>query len=131
MIAGYTDHAANERTFLAWVRTAIVLLAFGFLLKRLYLFIQIAALTLHTKPPPVGAGLGESGGFGLLLAAVIIIIAATIRFVRTNRDIARAEFKPIEEARSDIGLAILLVLLGLAIALYLSHAIVSAAHQAP
>jgi uncharacterized membrane protein YidH (DUF202 family) len=106
-------------------------MAFGFLLERLYLFLQMAALTLHTKPPPVGTGLGESAGLGLLLAAVIIIIAATIRFVRTNRDIARAEFKPIEEARSDIGLAILLVLLGLAIALYLSHAIVSAPHQSP
>jgi uncharacterized membrane protein YidH (DUF202 family) len=25
MITGYTEHAANERTFLAWVRTGIVL----------------------------------------------------------------------------------------------------------
>jgi len=131
VIKNYTDYAANERTFLAWVRTAIVLMAFGFLLERLYLFLQMAALTLHTKPPPVGAGLGESAGLGLLLAAVVITIVAAIRFVRTNRDIARAEVKPIEEARADIGLAILLVLLGLAIALYLSHAIVSAPHQSP
>jgi putative membrane protein len=29
MITGYTDHAANERTFLAWVRTGIAVIAFG------------------------------------------------------------------------------------------------------
>ncbi|HEX4173709.1 MAG TPA: DUF202 domain-containing protein, partial [Acetobacteraceae bacterium] len=31
MIGHFTDHAANERTFLAWVRTAIAVMAFGFL----------------------------------------------------------------------------------------------------
>ena len=33
MIKNYTGHAANERTFLAWVGTAIVVMAFGFLCK--------------------------------------------------------------------------------------------------
>jgi putative membrane protein len=30
MIPRFTDHAANERTYLAWVRTAIAVMAFGF-----------------------------------------------------------------------------------------------------
>jgi putative membrane protein len=35
MIAHYTDHAANERTFLAWIRTGLAVAAFGFfLIKR-------------------------------------------------------------------------------------------------
>ena len=42
MIKNYTDHSANERTFLAWVRTAIALMAFGFLLERFDLFLQVA-----------------------------------------------------------------------------------------
>ena len=29
MIANYGDHSANERTFLAWVRTAIAVVGFG------------------------------------------------------------------------------------------------------
>jgi putative membrane protein len=29
----YSDHAANERTFLAWIRTAIAVMAFGFLVE--------------------------------------------------------------------------------------------------
>src|SRR5207237_10397061 len=35
MIANYTDHAANERTFLAWIRTGLAVAAFGFFLVKL------------------------------------------------------------------------------------------------
>jgi putative membrane protein len=35
-------HAANERTFLAWVRTAIAVMAFGFLVEKFDLFLEIA-----------------------------------------------------------------------------------------
>ena len=35
MIARYTDHAANERTFLAWIRTGLAVAAFGFFLVKL------------------------------------------------------------------------------------------------
>ena len=40
MIKRYSDHAANERTFLAWVRTAIAVMAFGFLIERFDLFLR-------------------------------------------------------------------------------------------
>jgi hypothetical protein len=42
MIERYSDHAANERTFLAWVRTAIAIMAFGFLVQKFDLFLRIA-----------------------------------------------------------------------------------------
>jgi putative membrane protein len=38
MIRGYGDHAANERTFLAWLRTSIAVIAFGFVVEKLNLF---------------------------------------------------------------------------------------------
>ena len=34
MLRGYSDHAANERTFLAWVRTGIAVIAFGFVIRK-------------------------------------------------------------------------------------------------
>jgi Domain of unknown function (DUF202) len=37
MIRGYDDHAANERTFLAWLRTSIAVIAFGFVVEKLNL----------------------------------------------------------------------------------------------
>ena len=39
MIEGYSDHAANERTFLAWVRTSVAVPAFGFVIEKFDLFL--------------------------------------------------------------------------------------------
>ena len=46
MIKNFGDHAANERTFLAWVRTAIAVMAFGFLVEKFDLFLELAAPSL-------------------------------------------------------------------------------------
>ncbi len=51
MIGRYSDHAANERTFLAWVRTGIAVMAFGFLVEKFDLFLEIAARSLAGWPP--------------------------------------------------------------------------------
>jgi hypothetical protein len=39
MIRGYSDHAANERTFLAWLRTSIAVIAFGFVIEKFNIFV--------------------------------------------------------------------------------------------
>ena len=126
MIKSYSDYAANERTFLAWVRTAIALMAFGFLLERFDLFLQMAAVTLGAKAPRlVGIGFGRDVGLGLLAAGACITVVAAIRFMKINKDIASPDLKNVDGARVDIVLAILLVLLGLGLMLYLSHAIIT------
>ena len=43
MIRGYSDHAANERTFLAWVRTGIAVIAFGFVVEKFNFFVLAMA----------------------------------------------------------------------------------------
>src|SRR5215470_3041961 len=45
VISRYTDHAANERTFLAWVRTGIATIAFGFVIEKFNLFVLTLAAT--------------------------------------------------------------------------------------
>ena len=62
-----TDHLANERTFLAWVRTSIGIMAFGFVVVKFSLFVKQISLILgkeqivHTK--------GYSGMIGIALVA--------------------------------------------------------------
>jgi putative membrane protein len=51
MIRGYSDHAANERTFLAWIRTGIAVIAFGFVVEKFNLFLRTLA----------GVSAGEAG----------------------------------------------------------------------
>jgi putative membrane protein len=46
MIDHFSYHAANERTFLAWVRPAIAVMAFDFLVAKFDLFLKIAARSL-------------------------------------------------------------------------------------
>ena len=43
MIANYTNHAANERTFLAWLRTDLAVTAFGFFLAKRNVFFDAVA----------------------------------------------------------------------------------------
>jgi putative membrane protein len=40
MIPQYNDHAANERTYLAWLRTGIAVVAFGVVIERFDLFLR-------------------------------------------------------------------------------------------
>src|SRR5882762_1310876 len=45
MIRDYRDQSANERTFLAWVRTGIAVIAFGFVIEKFNLFVLTMAAT--------------------------------------------------------------------------------------
>ncbi|WP_146892603.1 YidH family protein, partial [Acetobacter oeni] len=67
MIPRYTDHAANERTFLAWVRTALAIIAFGCFLAKFDLFLRLVA---HI-PPTHLTGVGPRGPASLLGAALV------------------------------------------------------------
>lgn len=49
MITGNSDHAANERTFLAWVRTGIAVIAFGFFIEKFNLFLRTIAIAATGK----------------------------------------------------------------------------------
>ncbi len=49
MIHGYSDHAANERTYLAWVRTGIAVIAFGFVVEKFNLFMRSLASVAADK----------------------------------------------------------------------------------
>jgi putative membrane protein len=126
MIRGYSDHAANERTFLAWVRTAIAVMAFGFLVEKFDLFLELAAPSLAGRTPSLpGQKFGNIAGLALIVLGTAMIVIATIRFRMTAKAIDSEEQLPGPGERIDVALAVLLVLLGCALFLYLSHALVA------
>lgn len=126
MIERYSDHAANERTFLAWIRTAIAVMAFGFLVERFDLFLEIAGQTLDRRTLSLGGHLaGDIAGLILMGLGGITIIVALVRFRKTSKEIDSAEVLPGSGDRLDVGLATLLVILGTALFVYLSYTVVS------
>ncbi len=89
MITRYSDLAANERTYLAWIRTALALIAFGFLLERFDLMLRTFAVSfagdkasLHL-PPRIG---GEAA-IVMVIVGLAAMILSTARFVVTTRRI--------------------------------------------
>jgi putative membrane protein len=126
MISRYSDHAANERTFLAWVRTAIAVMAFGFLVEKFDLFLEIASRSLAGRTPSVGGQLvGNVAGLLLIALGGATMILAIVRFRRTSRDIDSAEMRPGTGERIDIALVVLLILLGAALFVYLAYNVIS------
>jgi putative membrane protein len=123
-IRNLSDHAANERTFLAWVRTSIAVTAFGFLVERFDLFLAVMMpAALQQKVAIHRSQFGEVAGLVLIVAGVVMIVVAAIRFLRTARQIDDETVWPGTGSRIDIALAILLALLGAALFLYLARVI--------
>jgi putative membrane protein len=127
MIRNFSDHAANERTFLAWVRTAIAVMAFGFLVAKSNLFLKVAAQSLardgQAIPVPGGA-FGGVAGIVLILAGTAMVGIAAIRFIHTGRAIDSQEPNA-DSIGLDLTLAGLMVLLGISLLVYLAHTLVT------
>jgi len=132
MIERYSDHAANERTFLAWVRTAVAIMAFGFLVEKFDLFLKMFGASIGGRPQRVGSQLiGNLAGLALFLLGGAMMLLAVIRFRRTASDIDAADARPATGARLDVALVTLLVLLGAILFAYLVYATVPVGTASP
>src|SRR5215467_15716994 len=89
MIERYSDHAANERTFLAWVRTAIAIMAFGFLVQKFDLFLRIASASISARSlPERNQIVGDIAGLLLIVLGGAMMVLAALRFRKTTLDIS-------------------------------------------
>lgn len=118
MIPRFTDYAANERTYLAWVRTAIAVLAFGFLIERFDLFLAYLG---HSTGQASGAHRSHAAqlvGLALMTLALVIIVGSTLRFLHHRKTIACEETKDYGTPLGDALLAILLICFGSFLVVY-------------
>ena len=121
MIKRYTDHSANERTYLAWVRTAISIMAFGFLIEKFDLFIaylgQTSGRPEHFQSSPVA----EIVGLGLFGLGALMVVSATWRFFLYKGFIDSDDTIPYGVRRTNILLSALIILMAGFLAVYIAR----------
>ena len=125
MIGGFSDHAANERTFLAWVRTGIAVIAFGFVVEKFNLFLLTLASALEgelrrSQLSALSGKLGRYDGLVLIFGGIALVVLATIRFVRTERLLDDPQQHPASSVRAEVILSAWLVLLVSSYSIYLA-----------
>jgi putative membrane protein len=109
---------AAERTFLAWIRTGLGLMGFGFVVARFGLFLrEIAAV--EAGVPPVG-GFSRWFGVGLIGLGVLLTGAAARAHVVTVRRLNRGEPFVGRVTWLGVSLAVLVVLVGVLMSVYLT-----------
>jgi putative membrane protein len=111
------DHLANERTFLAWVRTSVAVVVFGFAIGRFAIALrQLAQFQGHV---PKTTGLSVWMGMSSILAGVVMVVAGLMRYRKTRAQLDEGKFEP---AGFIVDLVtILTALFGLALAGYLFY----------
>jgi putative membrane protein len=112
-------YMAAERTFLAWLRTAIALMAFGFVIARFGVFLRSiavpgAASTEH------GSGMSLALGLSLVGLGILVCIVSALRHGRYVRGIDEGRFRSVFGSSLAFGVAGLLVLAGVGMVLFLA-----------
>lgn len=89
------DHQANERTFLAWLRTAVALIAFGFAIARFGLFTRQLQSVLQTGAVVAHPILNsQTLGLVFVLFGIGLILIAAWRYNEVLQQIERGDFRP-------------------------------------
>jgi putative membrane protein len=112
------DHLANERTFLAWVRTGAAIVVFGFAIGRFSIAMrQLTALQGH---PVRSVGISVWMGSFAIVAGLLLVVAGLMRYRKTRVQLDAGTFEPAGVVVDLI--TILTVVFGLALAGYLIYA---------
>jgi len=108
------DHLANERTFLAWVRTCIAIMALGFVVARFGLLVRELGPNAPRHTP---VGLSTGFGVALVLCGAALVALATARHQEATRAIERGDYHP--SAALLLVLSASIVVVAVLLAIYL------------
>lgn len=89
------EHQANERTFLAWVRTSIALIGFGFAIARFGLFLHQLQITVTRRALPANPLLSSQNlGVSLVIVGILVIALAVWRYNQVFWQIEQGDYRP-------------------------------------
>ena len=89
-----SDHLANERTFLAWIRTSIAVMGFGFVVVKFSLFVRQLSLALAGKDVMPSKGYSPLIGIALVIIGALLSLLAFMRYRHIERQLTRGNYFP-------------------------------------
>jgi len=119
------DHMANERTFLAWIRTSISIMAFGFVVEKFAFFINNLSYLLSKSNLPEAAP--SSSGYSKIIGIILVAMGALmgvlsfIRYKKVEREIDEGAYRP--SLMLDILVAMGILTIGIFLVLYMIHSV--------
>ena len=87
-----SDHLANERTFLAWGRTSISVIVFGFVVAKFGITLRQFFRFENLDPHETGISLAL--GVSFMVVGILMAILAIWRYQSTRVQIEQADFRP-------------------------------------
>jgi len=112
------DQLANERTFLAYLRTALACIGFGFVVARFGLFVRELAATTGISDRT--AGVSAPLGITMIVAGVVLAIFGGYRYLVVSRALAAGRESSLSSGAA-VAAVIVLCALGLITALVIYH----------
>jgi putative membrane protein len=89
------EHQANERTFLAWLRTSVALICFGFAIARFGIFLRQLQMAVTQQEAAMHPVLNsENLGVSLVIFGIVVIALAAWRYNRVFWQIERGDYRP-------------------------------------
>ena len=88
------DHLANERTFLAYMRTSLALLSLGISINRFAQYLlekNRSPVDVATRPPLIDA---DKLGIGMAVIGFTLLVYGIVRFTMMTRQIATRIYRP-------------------------------------
>ena len=109
---------AAERTFLAWIRTGLAMMGFGFIVARFGMFLREMAAVRGT-PLPHSPGLSVWVGSALIVLGVLVNIVTAAQHARTLKRLTHGLPIVPEPWSVAIVVAVLLAAIGILMTAYL------------
>jgi putative membrane protein len=113
---------ANERTFLAWIRTSVGIMAFGFVVEKFSLFLKQVQYFLGKEVPTPPQG-GYSSIFGIVLVGLgaLMGVLSFIRYKKVEKQIDEDTYQ--SSLILDVLLTLSVLAIGIFLVIYLVHSI--------